>query len=162
MDGAEDRVAVLIFRRGRKGEPILFVDATDHEMVKKALRLSASEPVIGYRRTRSTILTHEFFSAIAQVCVDRAEIPGVSALVPRSTLGGTSVDGRQVDLRPRQFIVTDRLEESSADSQTRLDECHQAVVNAEAALLKARAQLGLDPLFTKTQTAKPTRRPGTH
>ena len=38
----------------------------------------------------------------------------------------------------------------------------QAVVNAEAALLKARAQLGLDPLFTKTQTAKPTRRPGTH
>ena len=162
VDGAEDRVAVLVFRRGRKGEPILFVDATDHETVKKALRLSASEPVIGYRRTRSTILTSEFFSAIAQVCVDRAEIPGVSALVPRSTLGGTSVDGRQVDLRPRQFIITDRLEESSADSQTRLDECHQAVVNAEAALLKARAQLGLDPLFTKTQTSKPTRRPGTH
>ena len=162
VDGAEDRVAVLVFRRGRKGEPILFVDATDHETVKKALRLSASEPIIGYRRTRSTILTHEFFSAIAQVCIDRAEIPGVSALVPRSTLGGTSVDGRQVDLRPRQFIITDRLEESSADSQTRLDECHQAVVNAEAALLKARAQLGLDPLFTKPQTSKPTRRPGTH
>jgi hypothetical protein len=162
VDGAEDRVAVLVFRRGRKGEPILFVDATDHETVKKAVRLSASEPVIGYRRTRSTILTHEFFSAIAQVCVDRAEIPGVSALVPRSALGGTSVDGRQVDLRPRQFIVTDRLEESAGDSQTRLAECHQAVVNAEAALLKARAQLGLDPLFTKTQTSKPTRRPGTH
>ena len=162
VDGAEDRVAVLVFRRGRKGEPILFVDATDHETVKKAVRLSASEPVIGYRRSRSAILTSEFFSAIAQVCVDRVEIPGVSALVPRSTLGGTSVDGRQVDLRPRQFIITDRLEESSADSQTRLDECHQAVVNAEAALLKARAQLGLDPLFTKTQTSKPTRRPGTH
>lgn len=162
VDGAEDRVAVLVFRRGRKGEPILFVDATDHETVKKAVRLSASEPVIGYRRSRSAILTSEFFSAIAQVCVDRVEIPGVSALVPRSTLGGTSVDGRQVDLRPRQFIITDRLEESSADSQTRLAECHQAVVNAEAALLKARAQLGLDPLFTKTQTSKPTRRPGTH
>ena len=162
VDGAEDRVAVLVFRRGRKGEPILFVDATDHETVKKAVRLSASEPVIGYRRSRSAILTSEFFSAIAQVCVDRAEIPGVSALVPRPTLGGTSVDGRQVDLRPRQFIITDRLEESSADSQTRLAECHQGVVNAEAALLKARAQLGLDPLFTKTQTSKPTRRPGTH
>jgi N-6 DNA Methylase/Methionine biosynthesis protein MetW len=162
VDGAEDRVAVLVFRRGRKGEPILFVDATDHETVKKAVRLSASEPVIGYRRSRSTILTSEFFSAIAQVCVDRVEIPGVSALVPRSALGGTSVDGRQVDLRPRQFIVTDRLEESAGDSQTRLAECHQAVVNAEAALLKARAQLGLDPLFTKTQTSKPTRRSGTH
>ena len=131
--------------------------------MKKALRHGPTfEPVIGYRRSRSAILTSEFFSAIAQVCVDRAEIPGVSALVPRSTLGGTSVDGRQVDLRPRQFIITDRLEESSADSQTRLDECRQAVVNAEAALLKARAQLGLDPLFTKTQTSKPTRRPGTH
>ena len=162
VDGAEDRVAVLVFRRGRKGEQILFVDATDHETVKKAVRLSASEPVIGYRRSRSTILTSEFFSAIAQVCLDRIEIPGVSALVPRSALGGTSVDGRQVDLRPRQFIVTDRLEESVADSQTRLAECQQAVVNAEAALLKARAKLGLDPLFTKTQTSKPTRRPGTH
>ena len=163
VDGAEDRVAILVFRKGRKDEPIFFVDATDHETIRKVVRLgSAFEPVVGYRRTRSAILTHEFFSAIAQVCVDRAEIPGVSALVPRSTLGGTSVDGRQVDLRPRQFIITDRLEESSADSQTRLDECHQAVVNAEAALLKARAQLGLDPLFAKTQTSKPTRRPGTH
>ena len=162
VDGAEDRVAVLVFRRGRKGEPILFVDATDHETVKKAVRLSASEPVIGYRRSRSAILTSEFFSAIAQVCVDRVEIPGVSALVPRSALSGTSVDGRQVDLRPRQFIVMDRLEESAGDSQTRLAECRQAVVNAEAALLKARAQLGLDPLFAKTQTSKPTRRPGTH
>ena len=162
VDGAEDRVAVLVFRRGRKGEPILFVDATDHETVKKAVRLSASEPVIGYRRSRSAILTSEFFSAIAQVCVDRVEIPGVSALVPRSTLGGTSADGRQVDLRPRQFIVTERLEEAEGETNTRLAECHQAVVNAEAALLKARAQLGLDPLFTKTQTSKPTRRPGTH
>lgn len=162
VDGAEDRVAVLVFRRGRKGEPILFVDATDHEMVKKAVRLSASEPVIGFRRSRSAILTSEFFSAIAQVCLDRVEIPGVSALVPRSALGGTSVDGRQVDLRPRQFLVTDRLEESAGDSQTRLAECHQAVASAEAALFKAREQLGLNPLFAKTQTSKPTRRPGTH
>lgn len=162
VDGAEDRVAVLVFRRGRKGEPILFVDATDHETVKKAVRLSASEPVIGYRRSRSTILTSEFFSAIAQVCLDRIEIPGVSALVPRSALSGTSVDGRQIDLRPRQFIVTDRLEESVAVTQSRLAQCHQAVVDAEAALIKARAQLGLAPLFTKTEPSKPTRRPGTH
>jgi len=162
VDGAEDRVAVLVFRRGRKGEPILFVDATDHESVKKAVRLSAYEPVVGYRRTRSTILSHEFFSAIAQVCVDRSEIPGVSALVPRSALGGTSVDGRLVDLRPRQFIAFDRLEESAVASQTRLAECHQAVVAAEAALIKARADLGLPPLFTKTEPSKSTRRPGTH
>lgn len=163
VDGAEDRVAILVFRKGRKDEPILFVDATDHETIRKVVRLgSAFEPVVGYRRTRSTILTHEFFSAIAQVCLDRSEIPGVSALVPCSALARTSADGRQVDLRPRQFIFTGRLEESSADSQTRLAECHQAVAAAEAALIKARAQLGLAPLFTKTEPSKPTRRPGTH
>lgn len=163
VDGAEDRVAILVFRKGRKDEPILFVDATDHETIRKVVRLgSAFEPIVGYRRTRSTILTHEFFSAIAQVCVDRSEIPGVSALVPRSALGGTSADGRQVDLRPRQFIFSGRLEEASADAQTRLAECRQAVAAAEAALIKARAQLGLAPLFTKTEPSKPTRRPGTH
>ena len=163
VDGAEDRVAVLVFRRGRKGEPILFVDATDHETVKKALRHGPTfEPIAGFRRSRSAILTSEFFSAIAQVCVNRVEIPGVSALVPRSTLSGTSADGRQVDLRPRQFIFTERLEEAEGESNTRLVECHQAVSVAEAALLKARAQLGLSPLFAKTQTSKPTRRPGTH
>lgn len=163
VDGAEDRVAILVFRKGRKDEPILFVDATDHETIRKVVRLGAAyEPVVGYRRTRSTILTHEFFSAIAQVCVDRSEIPGVSALVPRSALGGTSVDGRLVDLRPRQFIAFDRLEESAVASQTRLAECHQAVVAAEAALIKARADLGLPPLFTKTEPSKSTRRPGTH
>ena len=168
VDGDEDRVAVLVFRRGRKGEPILFVDATNHEEFKKVIskpRFNWRDPyefANAYRRSRSTILTSEFFSAIAQVCVDRVEFPGVSALVPRSTLGGTSADGRQVDLRPRQFIVTERLEEAEGESNSRLAECHQAVASAEAALLKARAQLGLDPLFTKTQTSKPTRRPGTH
>ena len=163
VDGAEDRVAILVFRKGRKDEPVLFIDATDHETIRKVVRLgSAYEPVVGYRRARSTILTHEFFSAIAQVCVDRSEIPGVSALVPRSALGAITPGGRQVDLRPRQFIVTDRLEESFAVTQTRLAQCHQAVVDAEAALIKARAQLGLAPLFTKTEPSKPTRRPGTH
>jgi hypothetical protein len=161
VDGAEDRVAILVFRKGRKDEPILFVDATDHETIKKVVRLgSAFEPVVGYRRTRSTILTHEFFAAVAQVCEDRAEIPGVSALVPRSTLGGASADGRYVDLRPRQFIALDRLEESVAVTQTRLAESHQAVVSAEAALLKARTKLGLAPLFTPTSSSKPSRHPG--
>ena len=161
VDGAEDRVAVLIFRKGRKNEPILFVDATAHETVKKALRHGpAFEPVLGYRRTRSAILTQEFFAAIASVCLDRVEIPGVSALVPRSALGGTSVDGRQVDLRPRQFLISDRLEEPAADHKARLAQCHQAVVSAEAALIKARAQLGLPPLFTPTSSSKPSRQHG--
>jgi SAM-dependent methyltransferase len=161
VDGAEDRVAVLVFRKGRKNEPILFVDATDHETVKKALRHGPGfEPVLGYRRTRSAILTQEFFAAIASVCLDRVEIPCVSALVPRSDLGGISVDGRQVDLRPRQFILTDRLEEPAADRQTRLAECHRAVASAEAALLKARAKLGLPPLFIPTSSSKPPRQPG--
>lgn len=163
VDGAEDRVAVLVFRKGRKNEPILFVDATDHETIRKVVRLGpAFEPVVGYRRSRFTVLTPEFFSAIAQVCVDRSEIPGVSALVPRSALGGSSSSGRMVDLRPRQFLMVDRLEEASADTQARIIECHHAVIEAEAALAKARSQLGLAPLFTKTEPSKSSRRPGTH
>ena len=162
VDGAEERLAVLVFRNGPKDEPVLFVDATDPESLKKAVKPeSMVEPVIGYRRTRSTVLTSEFFSAIANVCLDRVDVPGVAALVPRSDFSQSS-GGRQLDLRPRQFLATDRLEESSADSQTRLAECHEAVAAAEAALIKARAQLGLPPLFTKTEPSKPTRRPGTH
>jgi len=163
VDGAEDRVAVLVFRRGRNGEPILFVDATDHQTLNQAVRpLPSAEPVVGYRRSRSSILTHDFFSAIARVCLERVDVPGIAALVPRSVFAESSSGVRKVDLRPRQFLITDRLEEAAADSQTRLAECHQAVVNAEAALLKARAQLGLSPLFTKTEPSKPPRRPGTH
>lgn len=163
VDGAEDRVAVLVFRRGRNGEPILFVDATDHETLNRAVRpMASAEPVVGYRRSRSSILTHGFFSAIARVCLERVDVPGVAALVPRSVFAESSSGVRKVDLRPRQFLITERLEESSADSQTRLAECHQAVATAESALIKARAQLGLSPLFTKTELSKSTRRPGTH
>ena len=163
VDGAEDRVAVLVFRRGRNGEPILFVDATDHETLNRAVRpMASAEPVVGYRRSRSSILTHDFFSAIARVCLERVDVPGIAALVPRSVFAESSSGVRKVDLRPRQFLATDRLEESSADSQTRLAECHQAVATAESALIKARAQLGLSPLFTKTELSKSTRRPGTH
>ena len=75
-------------------------------------------------------------------------------------MGGTSVEGRQVDLRPRQFLISDRLEEPAADHKARLAQCHQAVVSAEAALIKARAQLGLPPLFTPTSSSKPSRQHG--
>jgi SAM-dependent methyltransferase len=161
VDGAEDRVAILVFRKGRKDEPVLFVDATDHEAIRKVARSgSAFEPVAGYRRSRFTVLTPEFFSAIAQVCVDRSEIPGVSALVPRSALGGVSLGGRMVDLRPRQFLAVDRLEEESAGTQSRIVACHQAVAEAEDALAKARAKLGLPPLFIPTSSSKSPRQPG--
>lgn len=160
VDGSEDRVAVLVFRKGRKNEPILFVDATDYEMVQKIGRQFTSEPVVGYRRSRSAILTHEFFSVVAKVCLDRKEVPGLAAIVPRSALSGASLGGRMVDLRPRQFLVFDRLEESPAVSQIRLAEYHQLVFDAEEALLKARAKLGLPPLFTKPESSKPARQPG--
>jgi hypothetical protein len=57
-------------------------------------------------------------------------------------------------------LFSDRLEEPAADRQTRLAECHRAVASAEAALLKARAKLGLPPLFTPTSSSKPPRQPG--
>jgi hypothetical protein len=159
VDGADERVAVLVFRKGRKkDEPILFVDATDHEAINRVARPSVSEPVFGYRRARSAVLTTEFFTAVSKICLDRLAVPGVAALVPNSVF--TEVDGRQVDLRPRQFLISDRLEEPAADHKARLAQCHQAVVSAEAALIKARAQLGLPPLFTPTSSSKPSRQPG--
>jgi len=159
VDGADERVAVLVFRKGRpKDEPILFVDATDHEAVNRVARPATTEPVFGYRRARSAVLTAEFFAAVSKICLDRVAVPGVAALVTNSVFA--EVDGRQVDLRPRQFLISDRLEEPAADHQARLAQCHQAVVSAEAALLKARAQLGLAPLFTPTSSSKPSRQPG--
>lgn len=159
VDGADERVAVLVFRKGRKkDEPILFVDATDHEAINRVARPSVSEPVFSYRRARSAVLTTEFFTAVSKICLDRLAVPGVAALVPNSVFA--EVDGRQVDLRPRQFLISDRLEEPAADHKARLAQCHQAVVSAEAALIKARAQLGLPPLFTPTSSSKPSRQPG--
>lgn len=159
VDGADERVAVLVFRKGRpKDEPILFVDATDHEAVNRVARPATTEPVFGYRRARSAVLTAEFFAAVSKICLDRVAVPGVAALVPNSVFA--EVDGRQVDLRPRQFLISDRLEEPAADHQARLAESHQAVATAEAALLKARAKLGLAPLFTPTSSSKPSRQPG--
>jgi hypothetical protein len=161
VDGAEERLAVLVFRKGRKDEPVLFVDATDPETLNRVAKPAAlGAPVIGYRRSRSTVLTPEFFGAIAQICLDRVDVPGVAALVARSIFAENSSGGRRVDLRPRQFLVTDRLEEAAGASQARLAECYQAVVSAEAALIKARAQLGLPPLFTPTSSSKPSRHPG--
>jgi len=159
VDGADERVAVLVFRKGRpKDEPILFVDATDHEAVNRVARPATTEPVFGYRRARSAVLTTEFFAAVSKICLDRVAVPGVAALVPNSVFA--EVDGRQVDLRPRQFLISDRLEEPAADHQARLAQCHQAVASAEADLLKARTKLGLAPLFTPTSSSKPSRQPG--
>ena len=161
VDGADERVAVLVFRKGRKkDEPILFVDATDHEAINRVVRPSTTEPFFGYRRSRSAVLTAEFFAAISKICLERAPVPGIAALVPTSTFVMAWQDGRHLDLRPRQFLLSDRLEEPAADHQTRLGEYHRAVASAEEALLKARAKLGLPPLFTKPESSKPPRRPG--
>ena len=165
VDAAEERLAVLVFRKGRsKDDPILFVDATDHDSVKRASRDAFGEQadLIGaYRRSRSTVLTPAFFSSVSRICLERVPVPGLATLVQPSVFTESSGDGRQVDLRPRQFLVVNQVAApDSADSQARLAECHQAVVDAEAALLKARAQLGLDPLLTPNLTPKPSRRPG--
>ena len=165
VDGAEERLAVLVFRKGRsKDDPILFVDATDHESVKRASRDAFGEQAdqIGaYRRSRSTVLTPAFFSSVSRICLEREPIPGIATLVSPSVFTESSAEGRQVDLRPRQFLVVNQVASpDSADSQARLAECHQAVVDAEEALIKARAQLGLEPLLTPNATPNPSRRPG--
>lgn len=162
VDGAEERLAVLVFRKGRgKEDPIFFVDATDHESVNRAFRADQIDQALISRRSRATVLTPAFFSSVSRICLEREPVPGIATLVSPTVFTDSTAEGRQVDLRPRQFLVVNQVAApDSADSQARLAECHQAVVAAEDALLKARAQLGLEPLFAPNVTPKPSRRSG--
>lgn len=162
VDGAEERLAVLVFRKNRgKEDPIFFVDATDHESVNGVFRVDQmDEPVIS-RRTRATVLTPAFFSSVSRICLEREPVPGIATLVSPTVFTESSAEGRHVDLRPRQFLVVNQVAApDSTDAQARLAEYHQAVIAAEEALIKARAQLGLPPLFTPTSSSKPSRQPG--
>lgn len=173
LDGSQERVAVIVFRRGRRPEPVLFVDASDHEAVLASRRMaggksadiegpwSFANPWI-LRKTRSNIFTPEYFGIVASICEERRAVPGIAAMVPLSDLSTKSADGRWPDLRPRQFLASASADGSAADSQARLAECHQALAEAEARLAQARQVLGLPSLSMKDRNPQSSRRPGSH
>lgn len=177
LDGSQERVAVIVFRRGRRPDPVLFVDASDHEAVLASRHLAnfasgsfANESTEGLqrfwhhpvvlRKTRSNLFTPEYFGIVASICAERRAVAGVAALVPLSVLSAKSADGRWPDLRPRQFLAAASSDGSSGDLSRRLADGHGLVAEAEERLGQARQALGLPSLSMKDRNPQSSRRPG--
>lgn len=158
--GAGERVAMLVFRKGRKDKDVLFVDASRIDAVVKA---GAEDSVIDFtapessvvRRQRLEELPEAYVAKLAEIIRDRVEYDGVSAKVEASVALGES------DLRPQQHlralgsarVTVEKLFQKLAASveQTR---------KASAALQASRAALGLAPLNPQSGPAAP--RPSGH
>ncbi len=182
LDGSQERVAVIVFRKDRKPDPVLFVDVSDHEAVvasrrhaepeanlkptEKKFSFSFSEVWgryrIGLRRTRSNLFTAEYFQSVASICLGRRPVASIAATVALADLAAKSADGRQADLRPRQFLAAVVQDGPAADLPARLAASHAAVAAAEDGLAKARQALGLPSLSTSNRNPLSPRRPGTH
>lgn len=157
--GAGERVAMLVFRKGRKDKDVLFVDASRIDAVVKAgaedsgVDIAAPESSI-VRRQRLEELPEAYVARLVEIIRDRIEFDGVSAKVEASVALGES------DLRPQQHlralgsgrVTVEKLRQklAIASEQTR---------KASAALQASRAALGLDPLNPQSGPAAP-RLPG--
>ncbi len=153
--GAGERVAMLVFRKGRKDKDVLFVDASRIDAVVKAggedsvIDVAAPEsPVV--RRQRLEELPEAYVARLVEIIRDRVEYDGVSAKVEASVALGES------DLRPQQHlralgsarVTVEKLRQklTAASEQTR---------KASAALQASRAALGLAPLNPQSGPAVP-------
>jgi type I restriction enzyme M protein len=103
--GAGERVAMLVFRKGRKDKDVLFVDASRIDAVVKAggedsvIDIAAPEsPVV--RRQRLEELPEAYVARLVEIIRNRVECDGVSAKVEASVALGES------DLRPQQHLRT--------------------------------------------------------
>lgn len=158
--GAGERVAMLVFRKGRKDKDVLFVDASRIDAVVKAgaedsvIDIAAQESSV-VRRQRLEELPEAYVARLVEIIRDRVEYDGVSAKVEASAALGES------DLRPQQHlralgsgrVTVEKLRQklTAASEQTR---------KAAAALQASRAALGLAPLNPQSGPAAP--RPSGH
>lgn len=145
--GAGERVAMLVFRKGRTTKDVLFVDASRIDAVVKAgsedlaVEAAASESPI-LRRQRVEELPDAYVARLVEIIRDRIEYDGISAKVEISVALGASAD-----LRPQQHlsslgstrITIEKLRQKLyfATEQTR---------KASSALQASRSALGLEPL----------------
>ena len=154
--GAGERVAMLVFRKGRKDKDVLFVDASRIDAVVKA---GSADSVIDIadpessvvRRQRVEDLPEAYVARLAEIIRDRVEYDGVSAKVEASV----ALDDAS-DLRPQQHlralgstrVTVEKLFQKLTGSveQTR---------KASAALQASRAALGLAPLNPQSGPAAP-------
>ena len=153
--GAGERVAMLVFRKGRKDKDVLFVDASRIDAVVKAgaedsvIDIAAPESTV-VRRQRLEELPEAYVDRLVEIIRDRVEYDGVSAKVEASAALGES------DLRPQPHlralgsarVTVEKLFQKLAASveQTR---------KASAALQASRAALGLAPLNPQSGPAAP-------
>ena len=153
--GAGERVAMLVFRKGRKDKDVLFVDASRIDAVVKAgsedsaIDIAAPESTV-VRRQRLEELPEAYVARLVEIIRDRLEYDGVSAKVEASVALGES------DLRPQQHlralgsgrVTVEKLRQKLviASDQTR---------KASVALQASRAALGLAPLNPQSGPAAP-------
>ena len=153
LAGAGERVALLVFRKGRSAKDVLFVDASRIDAVVKAGSEdsgidTAAPDSLFLRRQRVEELPEAYITRLVEIIRDRVEFAGVSAKVEI-----TVTPGESVDLRPQQYlravhVTLDKLRQklTVASEQTR---------KASAALQASRAALGLAPLNPQSGPAAP-------
>jgi hypothetical protein len=154
--GAGERVAMLVFRKGRAAKDVLFVDASRIDAVVKAgsedsgVDIAAPDSLF-LRRQRVEELPEPYVARLVEIIRDRVEYDGVSAKVEL-----TVVPGESVDLRPQQYL------RSSALVRVTVEKLHQKLAasveqtrKASAALQTSRAALGLPPLNPQSGPAAP-------
>ena len=154
--GAGERVALLVFRKGRSAKDVLFVDASRIDAVVKAgsedsgVDIAAPDSLF-LRRQRVEELPEPYVARLVEIIRDRVEYDGVSAKVEL-----TVVPGESVDLRPQQYL------RSSALVRVTVEKLHQKLAasveqtrKASAALQASRASLGLAPLNPQSGPAVP-------
>ena len=154
--GAGERVALLVFRKGRSAKDVLFVDASRIDAVVKAgsedsgVDIAAPDSPL-LRRQRVEELPEAYITRLVEIIRERVEYDGVSAKVEL-----TVVPGESVDLRPQQYL------RSSALVRVTVEKLHQKLATsveqtrkAAAALQASRAALGLAPLNPQSGPAAP-------
>jgi hypothetical protein len=154
--GAGERVAMLVFRKGRTAKDVLFVDASRIAAVVKAGSEDAviditSPELPTLRRQRVEDLSEAFVNRLAEIIRDRVEYDGVSAKVEISVALGESID-----LRPQQHLSSLGSARITIEKlRQKLQASVEQTRKASAALQASRAALGLAPLNPKSGPAAP-------
>jgi hypothetical protein len=154
--GAGERVAMLVFRKGRKDKDVLFVDASRIDAVVKAGSEDEALDIVApdsplLRRQRVEDLPEAYVARLVEIIRDRVEYDGVSAKVELALAPGESVD-----LRPQQHLRSVGSVRVTVEKLfQKLEASVEQTRKAAAALQASRAALGLAPLNPQSGPAAP-------
>jgi hypothetical protein len=154
--GAGERVAMLVFRKGRAAKDVLFVDASRIDAVVKAGSEDEALDIVApdsplLRRQRVEDLPEAYVARLVEIIRDRVEYDGVSAKVELALAPGESVD-----LRPQQHLRSVGSVRVTVEKLfQKLEASVEQTRKAAAALQASRASLGLAPLNPQSGTAAP-------